>query len=299
VWDTGHGIPASKQKAVFREFQRLDQGARAARGLGLGLSIVERIGRVLDHPITLRSQPARGSVFAVTVPIAAPLPAMASQRATAPRPSAPLSGMAVLCIDNEPSILPQIKSGKVRALAVAGPQRSAALPDVPTLEEAGYKGFIVEPWFGFMAPKGTPKAMIERLNAAFNRAIQNPRIRKKLEDVGLRPVGGPPERLAEQIRLDLLRGARRHDHAHARHGATRLLFAALVAAGARRRREGLDVGLEARERGRIFERRHVDEQHHALCRDRHLSRRGPHDLGQRLGRRRTLSSDSEIGRRQE
>jgi CheY-like chemotaxis protein len=74
-------------------------------GLMLGLSIVERIGRVLDHPITLRSQPARGSVFAVTVPIAAPLPAMASQRATAPRPSAPLSGMAVLCIDNETEIL--------------------------------------------------------------------------------------------------------------------------------------------------------------------------------------------------
>ena len=53
VWDTGLGIPASKQKVVFREFQRLDQGAKVARGLGLGLSIVERIGRVLDHPVTL------------------------------------------------------------------------------------------------------------------------------------------------------------------------------------------------------------------------------------------------------
>jgi tripartite-type tricarboxylate transporter receptor subunit TctC len=119
-----------------------------------------------------------------------------------------IGGHITMLIDNEPSILPQIKSGKVRALAVAGPQRSAALPDVPTMEEVGYKGFIVEPWFGFMAPKGTPKAVIERLNAAFNRAIQNPRIRKKLEDVGLRPVGGPPERLAEQIRLETERWAK-------------------------------------------------------------------------------------------
>ena len=119
-----------------------------------------------------------------------------------------IGGHITMLIDNEPSILPQIKSGKVRALAVAGPQRSAALPDVPTMEEVGYKGFIVEPWFGFMAPKGTPKTMIERLNAAFNRAIQNPRIRKTLEDVGLRPVGGPPERLAEQIRLETERWAK-------------------------------------------------------------------------------------------
>jgi tripartite-type tricarboxylate transporter receptor subunit TctC len=119
-----------------------------------------------------------------------------------------IGGHIAMLIDNEPSILPHVKSGKVRAIAVAGPQRSAALPDVPTMEEAGYKGFIVEPWFGFMAPKGTPKVVIERLNAAFNRAIQNPRIRKRLEDVGLRSVGGPPERLAEQIRLETERWAK-------------------------------------------------------------------------------------------
>ena len=68
------GIPASKQKVVFREFHRLDQGAKVARGLGLGLSIVERIGRVLDHPVTLNSDPGRGSVFRVEVPVVAALP---------------------------------------------------------------------------------------------------------------------------------------------------------------------------------------------------------------------------------
>ncbi|MFO1149488.1 MAG: PAS domain-containing hybrid sensor histidine kinase/response regulator [Alsobacter sp.] len=105
VWDTGLGIPPSKQKIVFREFQRLDQGAREARGLGLGLSIVERIARVLDHPIRLQSQPGRGSTFMVEVPVAAPLPAMAAQTESGPRPQAALAGTTVLCIDNEPSIL--------------------------------------------------------------------------------------------------------------------------------------------------------------------------------------------------
>jgi Na+/proline symporter/signal transduction histidine kinase len=105
VWDTGLGIPPSKQKIVFREFQRLDQGARAARGLGLGLSIVERIARVVDHPIRLRSQVGKGSVFSVEVPTAAPLPAMVAQPDQAPKPAAPLMGMVVLCIDNEPAIL--------------------------------------------------------------------------------------------------------------------------------------------------------------------------------------------------
>ena len=69
VWDTGLGIPPEHQRAVFAEFKRLDQGARVARGLGLGLSIVERLGRVLEHAVGLRSRPGKGSVFFVTAPL--------------------------------------------------------------------------------------------------------------------------------------------------------------------------------------------------------------------------------------
>ena len=72
VYDTGLGIPKSKQRAIFQEFHRLDQGAKVARGLGLGLSIVERIARVLDHSVALESKPGRGSHFSVTVPLAPP-----------------------------------------------------------------------------------------------------------------------------------------------------------------------------------------------------------------------------------
>ena len=96
----------------------------------------------------------------------------------------------------------------VRALAVTGPRRSAALPDVPTMEEAGYKGFVVEPWFGFMAPKGTPKAVVDKLNAAFNTALQDAGARKRLVEAGVRPVGGPPERMGEQMRTESERWAR-------------------------------------------------------------------------------------------
>jgi Na+/proline symporter/signal transduction histidine kinase/ActR/RegA family two-component response regulator len=104
VHDSGLGIPEEKQKLVFREFQRLDQGARAARGLGLGLSIVERIGRVLDHPVTLVSSPGRGSTFAVGLPAAsAVLPAGA---AAPPAPgAAQLAGLTVITVDNEETIL--------------------------------------------------------------------------------------------------------------------------------------------------------------------------------------------------
>ncbi len=119
-----------------------------------------------------------------------------------------LGGQVMMFVDNEPSILPQITSGKARPLAVTGPRRSTYLPNVPTMEELGYKGFVVEPWYGFMAPQGTPRAAVEKLNAALNAAIQNPRIKKRLEEAGLRLVGGAPERLGEQIRGESERWAK-------------------------------------------------------------------------------------------
>src|SRR5882724_9211823 len=105
VHDTGLGIPQSKRRTIFREFHRLDQGAKVARGLGLGLSIVERIGRVLDHLIEVQSKLGRGSAFSVEVPLAPALPSGAKARE--PKRIAPgeIADMLVLCIDNEPKIL--------------------------------------------------------------------------------------------------------------------------------------------------------------------------------------------------
>jgi len=119
-----------------------------------------------------------------------------------------LGGQVMMFVDNEPSILPQIKAGKARPLAVTGPRRSTYLPEVATMEELGYKGFVVEPWYGFMVPQGTPRAAVERLNSAFNAAIRNPRIKARLEEAGLRLIGGAPERLGEQIKSESERWAK-------------------------------------------------------------------------------------------
>jgi Na+/proline symporter/signal transduction histidine kinase len=105
VYDTGIGIPYSKRRAVFKEFHRLDHGARVARGVGLGLSIVERIARVLDCHVTLKSAVGRGSRFSVEVPRAAAPLAAPSLPSVAKLPAGRLAGTVALCIDNEPAIL--------------------------------------------------------------------------------------------------------------------------------------------------------------------------------------------------
>ena len=108
VRDTGLGIPASRQRAVFEEFHRLDEGARAAKGLGLGLSIVERIGRVLGLGVGLSSEPGKGSVFSLDAPRGQAVVESAASPGEAPggaRRLEPLEGLRVLAIDNEPRVL--------------------------------------------------------------------------------------------------------------------------------------------------------------------------------------------------
>jgi Na+/proline symporter/signal transduction histidine kinase len=105
VADTGIGIPAEKQKLIFKEFQRLDEGAREAKGLGLGLSIVDRIARVLDHALRLRTPRRGGSVFSVELPIAPEILHGVAEEAEVATPALPLAGLHILAIDNEPAIL--------------------------------------------------------------------------------------------------------------------------------------------------------------------------------------------------
>ena len=105
VYDTGLGIPLAQQKSIFREFKRLDDGAKIARGLGLGLSIVERIARLLKHPLKLKSEPGQGSHFSIEVPVGDRV--STTRKTTTPHRdlSAPLAGLKILVIDNEPAIL--------------------------------------------------------------------------------------------------------------------------------------------------------------------------------------------------
>ncbi|MFN3869397.1 MAG: hybrid sensor histidine kinase/response regulator, partial [Hyphomicrobiaceae bacterium] len=104
VLDTGPGIPEDKQTVIFKEFQRLEGPGSNVRGLGLGLSIVERICRILGHDIELRSVPMRGSSFAIRVPRGVGRSTANIAAAAHPTPGS-LSGFSVLCIDNEPAVL--------------------------------------------------------------------------------------------------------------------------------------------------------------------------------------------------
>ncbi|MBX9776905.1 MAG: hybrid sensor histidine kinase/response regulator [Xanthobacteraceae bacterium] len=105
VYDTGLGIPASQQQVIFQEFHRLDQGAKVARGLGLGLSIVERIARVLDHKVEVTSTVDRGSHFSIEVPLASTVPLIEPRRGGATIDRGKLDGIEVVCIDNDAAIL--------------------------------------------------------------------------------------------------------------------------------------------------------------------------------------------------
>lgn len=116
-----------------------------------------------------------------------------------------LGGTVGIMFDNLPASLPHIQAGRLRALAVAGPSRSPALPDVPTIAEAGLKGYALEPWFGVYGPANLPPAIVKTLNQAFNEALAEPGIKDKLLQAGFTPRGSSAEELAQLTRSEYQR----------------------------------------------------------------------------------------------
>lgn len=110
-----------------------------------------------------------------------------------------MSGQVTAITDNLPSALPNIASGKLRALAVLSEQRSPSLPDVPTYGELGFPQMGSGGWFGVVAPAGTPPEVIARLNAAFHKAMKHPEFIKKMDESGATLIPGTPESFAQQI----------------------------------------------------------------------------------------------------
>lgn len=113
-----------------------------------------------------------------------------------------LGGQITMSFDTITPVLPQIKAGKLRALAVTTATRSRALPDVPTLDESGLKGFNLGTWFGVLAPAATPREIVSRLNAEIVKIINSPEFKKKMDDIGAEPIGNTPEQMARQIKDD-------------------------------------------------------------------------------------------------
>jgi tripartite-type tricarboxylate transporter receptor subunit TctC len=116
-----------------------------------------------------------------------------------------LSGEIDFTIAAVNSLLPHFKSGKLRPIAMAGSSRTAILPDVPTIAEAGpLPSYAVDVWLGVMAPAGTPRPIIDRLNGEINRVVRDPQIvKERLNTVGLEAVGTTPEQLLEVMKADL------------------------------------------------------------------------------------------------
>jgi tripartite-type tricarboxylate transporter receptor subunit TctC len=103
------------------------------------------------------------------------------------------------------SIAPQVRGDKIRALAVSGPRRSPAFPELPTIAEAGVPGYEASTWSGVIGPKGLPRPVLDRLNAAVNEAIRSTPFRERFAQIGDEPAGGTPEDFAETIRKDSAR----------------------------------------------------------------------------------------------
>jgi len=134
--------------------------------------------------VNLVHVPYKGSVPGITDMMGGHLPAM---------------------FDNLPASLPHIQAGKLRALAVAGKRRSPALPDVPTIAEAGIAGYEVDPWFGVYGPAGMDPKIARTLNAALVEALRQPAVKDKLEKAGFTPQGSTPEELEKLTQSEYVR----------------------------------------------------------------------------------------------
>jgi len=118
-----------------------------------------------------------------------------------------IGGQVQMMIDAVTTMAPNVGAGQVRALATTGKTRSAVLPDVPTASEAGVPGYEATIWLGLMAPAGTPKPIIDRLNAAVNDVVKRPEIIKLWKDQGALPMSMTPEEFDKYLRGDIVKWA--------------------------------------------------------------------------------------------
>ncbi len=126
-------------------------------------------------------------------------------KGSAPAVTDTIGGTTQIMFPSLFTALPHVKSGKLKGLAVAGPKRSALLPDVPTLKEAGVDGVDVQQWYGFFAPAKTPKAVIEQLNKALNQVLNDKEIIKRIEDHGADVETSTPAEFGNLVKAELVR----------------------------------------------------------------------------------------------
>jgi tripartite-type tricarboxylate transporter receptor subunit TctC len=119
-----------------------------------------------------------------------------------------LGGQTAIMFDNMPSVISHVRAGKLRPIAVTTPNRSPALPDVPTIAESGVPGYSATSWFGLLAPAGTPAPVMAKLHGSILKALADPEVKKKLAEQGAEPHGEKPEQFAEFIRSETAKWGR-------------------------------------------------------------------------------------------
>jgi tripartite-type tricarboxylate transporter receptor subunit TctC len=126
-------------------------------------------------------------------------------KGSAPAVADLIGGQVQIMFDNVPSALPHVRSGRLKALATTGAKRAPALPDLPTVAEAGVPGYESGVWFGLVVPAGTPKDVIDKLNADTRKAMALPEFQKRMADLGYELLGGSPAEMGEMIQAELKR----------------------------------------------------------------------------------------------
>ncbi len=196
VYDTGVGIPVLKRGEIFKEFHRLEQGARIARGLGLGLSIVERLARVLNHGIALDANAGGGSMFSVTVPVAKAINHTGPVTSATPLAKTPISGALIVCIENDPAILDGMKTlltaWGAEVIAVADPESA-----IGAIEATGRRvtGLLVDYHLdrgnGVAAIRDIRRRFGERLPAILITADRSPHVRAAAREENIAVLNKP------------------------------------------------------------------------------------------------------------
>jgi tripartite-type tricarboxylate transporter receptor subunit TctC len=119
-----------------------------------------------------------------------------------------MSGQVQVVIDNIPPYLPQVKAGKIRALAVTPAKRSPAAPELPTVDEAGVKGYEASTWFGLFAPAGTPREIVAKIAAETRRILALPEVRDRLLGLGAQPAPSTPDEFARFVQAEVTKWAK-------------------------------------------------------------------------------------------
>ena len=171
-------VPANNVQQLLELLKSKPGTAAGHAGIGTTTHLALEMFRVMTK-VSLTVVPYKGGGETQTAIVAGQVPFMFSTTIT---------------------ILPRVKSGQVRALAVASSKRITAAPDIPTLAESGLPEFEVAGWFGVLAPTGTPREIIERLSAEIRTAVAKPEVRKRLIDLGAEPLGSTPEEFATHMK---------------------------------------------------------------------------------------------------